>query len=147
MSRSGYTDDECEQWEMICWRGAVASAIRGRRGQALLREMRDALLALEDKRLAIGFTPDDGCTCALGVVGRKRGMVDDGLRALDAQIEDGYNREVVAETFGVADALTAEVMWMNDEFYSYSARPETPEQRYQRMLKWVESKIRTEEEG
>jgi hypothetical protein len=37
MSRSGYSDD-LENWSLIRWRGAVASAIRGRRGQAFLRE-------------------------------------------------------------------------------------------------------------
>lgn len=34
MSRSGYTDD-CDyegNWPMICWRSAVKSAIRGKRG-------------------------------------------------------------------------------------------------------------------
>ena len=33
MSRSGYTD-ECDGWELVRWRGAVNSAIRGKRGQA-----------------------------------------------------------------------------------------------------------------
>ncbi len=50
MSRSGYSEDG-DQWQMIKWRGAVASAFRGRRGQAFLREMRDALDALPVKRL------------------------------------------------------------------------------------------------
>lgn len=35
MSRSGYTDD-CDGWQLIMYRGAVASAIRGARGQRLL---------------------------------------------------------------------------------------------------------------
>jgi hypothetical protein len=49
MSRSGYSDD-CSGRELVLWRGAVASALRGRRGQAFLRELVDALdavLALE----------------------------------------------------------------------------------------------------
>ena len=29
MSRSGYTD-ECDGWELVRWRGAVNSAIRGK---------------------------------------------------------------------------------------------------------------------
>jgi hypothetical protein len=35
MSRSGYSDDygDDEPWQLIMWRGAVASAFRGRRGQ------------------------------------------------------------------------------------------------------------------
>lgn len=35
MSRSGYSDD-CYGWELICWRGAVNSAIKGKRGQSFL---------------------------------------------------------------------------------------------------------------
>ena len=31
MSRSGY-EDGLEMWDLIRWRGAVASAIRGKRG-------------------------------------------------------------------------------------------------------------------
>jgi len=38
MSRSGYSDD-CDVWALIRWRGAVKSAIRGARGQAMLREL------------------------------------------------------------------------------------------------------------
>lgn len=36
MSRSGYSDD-CENVAM--WRGQVASAIRGKRGQTMLRDL------------------------------------------------------------------------------------------------------------
>jgi len=46
MSRSGYSDDCDDQWSLICWRGAVKSAIRGKRGQAFLKEMLAALDAL-----------------------------------------------------------------------------------------------------
>jgi hypothetical protein len=42
MSRSGYVDD-VDQKDLAMYRGAVASAIRGKRGQALLREMREAM--------------------------------------------------------------------------------------------------------
>ena len=50
MSRSGYHDG-IDQWDLIRWRGAVASAIRGKRGQAFLREMLDALDALPEPKL------------------------------------------------------------------------------------------------
>ena len=45
MSRSGYSDD-LEPWDLIRWRGAVNSAIKGKRGRALLQKMADALDAL-----------------------------------------------------------------------------------------------------
>jgi hypothetical protein len=51
MSRSGYTDDVEYSWRSIMWRGRVVSAIRGKRGQALLRDLLAALDAMPDKRL------------------------------------------------------------------------------------------------
>lgn len=51
MSRSGYSDEEAEPGQFAMWRGQVASAIRGRRGQALLREMLAAMDAMPVKRL------------------------------------------------------------------------------------------------
>ena len=45
MSRSGYTDDYDDgyEWANIRWRGAVKSAIRGKRGQATLKAILDAM--------------------------------------------------------------------------------------------------------
>ena len=42
MSRSGYSDDY-EPSNIAMWRGQVASAMRGKRGQAFLRELIEAL--------------------------------------------------------------------------------------------------------
>ncbi len=50
MSRSGYSDD-LDSWALIRWRGQVASAIRGRRGQAVLRDLLAALDAMPEKAL------------------------------------------------------------------------------------------------
>lgn len=51
MSRSGYSEEEDEPGQFAMWRGQVASAIRGRRGQTLLREMLAAMDAMPVKRL------------------------------------------------------------------------------------------------
>lgn len=139
MSRSGYSDD-CDGWELICWRGAVASAIRGQRGQALLREMRDALDAMPDKRLIAGELIDEsGCVCALGSVAQARGM--------DVAGVDTYDREELAQRFGIARALAAEIMNVNDEnmaHYAYPPLPgETKEQRRWRgVRKWVGEQLK-----
>jgi hypothetical protein len=105
MSRSGYSDD-CGGWDLIRWRGAVNAAIKGARGQALLRELLAGLDAMPVKELVADEFAADGCMCALGVVGAARGM---DLSKLD--IED---RESVAKAFGIATALAAEVMDVND---------------------------------
>ena len=79
MSRSGYSDDsddsdDCNDWAFIRWRGAVDSAILGRRGQRLLKEMRQALDAMPVKQLIAEELERDGLVCALGAVGRARGL-------------------------------------------------------------------------
>lgn len=129
MSRSGYSDD-CENWSLICWRGAVTSAMKGKRGQAFLLELRDAMDALPEKRLVADVLEADGQFCTIGVLGAKRGI---NMEALDPD-----DREGVAEAFGIAPALAAEIVFMNDEG-SWNA--ETPEQRWVRMREWVESNI------
>ena len=129
MSRSGYSEDG-DECSYAMWRGAVASAIRGRRGQALLREMLAALDAMPDKRLIAEELEQDGCVCALGAVGRARG--------LDMASLDPEDSDTVAAEFGIAHALACEILYMNDE---YGPRKETPEERFIRMRKWVENKI------
>lgn len=145
MSRSGYSDDgDCDGWELIRWRGAVESAIRGKRGQSLLKEMEAALLALPEKRLcAFDFAdPSSGEVCALGAVALKRKM-DSGkdrklaIRELSEEFPYGSEADAVSSTFGIADALAREITYVNDEDYDYS----TPEKRYEGVLRWVRSNI------
>lgn len=108
MSRSGYTDECDDQWALIRWRGAVSSAIRGERGQAMLRELLAALDAMPEKRLAAdSLINADGEFCTLGALGAARGI--------DLQAIDPEDRQQVAQAFGVAEALAAEIMFMNDE--------------------------------
>ncbi len=129
MSRSGYSDD-CGGWDLICWRGAVNSALRGKRGQAFLVELRDALDAMPEKRLVADTLEADGQFCTLGVLGAKRGI--------DMSNIDAHCRETVSGAFGIAPAMAAEVVFENDE----CGWNETPEQRWQRMRKWVDGHIK-----
>jgi hypothetical protein len=141
MSRSGYSD--ClDDWELAMWRGAVTSAIRGKRGQALLRDLRDALDSMPGKRLiAEELVTPEGDVCALGRLAEVRG--------LDVSEVDPEDPWQVASIFNIARALAAEIEYKNDECgndwkwtgdgHKYS--PETPEKRWQRMRKWVDSQI------
>ena len=137
MSRSGY--NECDGWSLIKWRGQVASAIKGKRGQAFLRELVAALDALPEKRLAANsFQVASGEVCALGSVGRAR----DALMSDLEPDEDGeVDRDKVADRFGIAMAMAAEIMWVNDE-RPYYCRDETPEDRWTRVRKWAVEQIR-----
>lgn len=132
MSRSGYSEDCDDWWSHIRWRGAVVSAFRGRRGQAFLRELRDALDALESKRLIANELQQEAEVCALGAVGQKRGI--------DMAVIDPEDSESVADAFGIAPAMAREIVYMNDEWLR-----ETPEQRYARMRQWIVSEIKEPE--
>lgn len=131
MSRSGYSEDNEDQWQFICWRGAVASAIRGARGQAFLQEMRAALDSLPEPKLIAEELEHDGAVCALGAVGKRRGI--------DMSDLDPYDRETVAARFDIPYSLACEIFWENDEV---GFNRETPEARFVRVRNWVDGKIR-----
>ena len=135
MSRSGYNDD-CGGWSLICWRGAVNSALKGKRGQAALREIGEAMDAMPIKELAAdSLVSTDGQFCTLGALGSARGMPLEQLQPDDP--------EGVAEKFGIATAMVREIVYENDECGPWLPYPqkETPAARWQRMRKWVDSNI------
>ena len=125
MSRSGYSDD-CDGFGLIRWRGAVAAAIRGTRGQEMLHGLASALDAMPEKRLITGALIQQGEVCALGALGLACGRVE------DMQQVDPEDPEQVAGFFGIAEALAKEIQFVNDEYYD-----PTPEARWQRMRAWV----------
>jgi len=167
MSRSGYSDD-CDGWALIRWRGAVKQAIRGKRGQAFLREALATLDAMPEKKLVADSLHDPvvGQFCTLGAVGAARGME---LSAIDPD-----DRESVAGNFGISEALAAEIMYEND-FTGHDQmtervvicgpmRPHYPEWgqhersfivdnprageiRWSRMRSWIESQINKKPEA
>ena len=128
MSRSGYSDDICEyQWQHIMYRGAVASAFRGKRGQDFLKEMLVALDALPEKKLvAEELETVDGAVCAIGAVGKARGI--------DQKAIDPEDAVRVAGTFGVAESMAREIVYVNDD---WGPSKETPEARFIRMRAWI----------
>jgi len=132
MSRSNYSDydgSDNPMWAMIRWRGAVHRAVCGKRGQAFIRELREALDKLETKRLIADALEADGEVCALGAVGKSRGL---NLAHVDP--EDDYQSHELGAMLGIAPAMAAEIMWLNDELYGRK----TPEERYRLMRLWAE---------
>lgn len=145
MSRSGYDNDyDDENGALAMYRGMVASATRGKRGQALLKDILIAMNGIPERRLIAHDLEAKGSVCAIGAAGRLRGVDMSGLDPDDA--------ETVAYRFNVADCLAREVVYMNDECgypneyeWRYGRprwREETPEERYERMRKWVRSQIK-----
>lgn len=171
MSRSGYSDDCDDNLQLGRWRAAVKNAIMGKKGQAFLRELLAALDALPQKRLVanvlqVGERDEvsneivpvkNGDVCAFGAVGRARGI------EMPADIlsdpDDWDAAEEVQHLFGTTDALSREIMYVNDErgcgrrvpypnvlrggwdCFEWRYLPETPEERYVRVRAWVEKQI------
>ncbi len=131
MSRSGYSED-CDGTSLVLWRGAVERAIRGKRGQAFLREMASALDAMPIKELVANeVVRDPAHVCAIGSVAVARQM--------DVAELDIYDRDSVGMAFGVAPALAAEIAFVNDDDFGYAT--ETPSARWTRMRSWVAAQI------
>lgn len=137
MSRSGYSDDIDDNWALIKWRGRVTSAMRGRRGQKFLKELLTALDAMPEKRLVASEFEKDGEVCALGAIGKARGI---DMSNLDP--DDDGSTEILASQFNIADPMAKEIVYMNDDGF-YSA---TPEIRWTRMREWIASHITPEDE-
>lgn len=130
MSRSGYVDEMENQWQLIRWRGAVTSAIRGRRGQAFLKKLIKALDALPEKKLIKGELEQDGEVCAIGAVGVAEGVNMEDL--------DPYDPASVSARFDISEALAREITCINDEYES------DPEKRFAFVRKWAERNLKKE---
>lgn len=139
MSRHGYVDDEDEIGQFARWRGIIASATRGERGQRFFRELLAALDTMPEKKLITGDLVDaDGCHCALGALGAAKGLDLGELMA---------DWDLVPSAFDIAEQLTLEVMYRNDEADRH-ARPAgdrhfklTPEERWRIVREWAARQI------
>lgn len=156
MSRSGYTDDA---ENVAMWRGTIASAIRGKRGQKLLLDLVAALDAMPEKQLFKGHlvTPEGG-VCALGALGQARGV---DMQQFERFIDpDGYSDDAeglaseLGKSLNAAYQLIMEIQYLNDEWFGsaydapnpkfgtpgqpqYMRRDITPEERWQKMREWA----------
>lgn len=164
MSRSGYSDEIDDQWLSIMWRGRVTSAMRGKRGQAFLRDLVEALDAMPEKRLIAEYLVVEEAPCDLvrwlfaapewhdtGYEYEPRPIQfprDCGVCALGALGQkrgvsmarlDPEDAAGVGAAFDIAEALAREVVYENDEgFYC----DEMPEHRWQRMRQWAASNLK-----
>lgn len=170
MSRIVYNEDYFDEYDMLRAGGFEANmrkAIRGARGQKLLKELEAALLALPEKRLireefavseaaskawVVGFEhpkPEPG-VCALGCLVLKRKM-DEGMTREQAvawmeekfghELDPNESMDLAAENLRMTRCLAWVIMEANDEF----AESMTPEQRYEYVLDRVRKMIKSPE--
>jgi hypothetical protein len=111
----------------------ISSEIDERNAQKWAELFKDPAAADRYRECYVATRPasfKEGDVCALGALGRVRGLDMTGL--------DPEQPEGVAAAFDVAEPLAREIVYMNDEG---TYRSETPEERWTRMRAWVESQI------
>lgn len=143
------------------WEANLERHMRGAQGQRALRDLRDALLALPEKKLIHGRLADEqGYVCAVGAVAlHRRSQKGDDPAAVLAEMAALLKPD---ERWGEIDAWEAEERTMNlgmsvglkrcmavtmsarNDGGWYAPSDETPEQRFERVLAWVESNIKPE---
>jgi len=130
VSRHGYSED-LDPLEHGHWRGMVASAIRGKRGQRLLRDIAAYMDAMPVKALVRGdlVTPE-GDACALGCAFLYRKI---------AATPDPEDPEAVAEALDISHVLAKEVAYVNDEFVGYDDM-----RRWTVVRQWIRENLREE---
>jgi hypothetical protein len=101
----------------------------------LLKDLVTALDALPEPKLIAEELQAGGCFCALGAVAKFRGVDF-------SKLGEFYAAKDVSEPLNIADALAAEIMYMNDEDGQYN---ETPEYRWSRMRNWAQGRILKEQ--
>ena len=88
-------------------RGRVTNATRGKRGQAMLRDLLAALDAMPEKVLIAHELVADGQVCAIGSLGRVMGI--------DMATMEVGDYDAIAKALDVAAPLVQEIERANDE--------------------------------
>ena len=114
MSRSGYSEGDCDDTESLLasgrWQAQLRSAIRGKRGQRFLLDLIAALDALPERKLIANDLQREGSFCALGALAHHRKQTIE----LDGEWED-RDWAKLGNAFDIAEQLARETMFINDE--------------------------------
>lgn len=168
MSRSCYSDDygDDHPGKLELFRANVERSIRSKAGQARLRELREALLALPVKELHVETfaegTPEQPQVCALGAWAlAKSGGDPVKAAAMVPRDADDHETYEALKAYGWPKLVVFDAIFYNDDYrpiYETAEGPrerheqmygplrigrdETPQERYTRILTWVEEQIR-----
>jgi hypothetical protein len=149
MSRVYAWDDEPYPNASELFQRSVDNAMKGKSGQALLREIEAALLAMPEKKLIADGVCDGGEVCLLGSVAVARAVaagktreealadLERGANEAGQYQDDGNTFKFLKRVLGIKQhCLAWQLVFQNDECYAT-----TSEQRYERMLAWVREMI------
>lgn len=149
MSRITYCDDEDFQNQAYLWEANQERSIKGRKGQAALRELEAALLALPEKRLiAEELENAAGEVCAVGALAKFKGKENPRVAADLGQVPLDDNEVLpeeleevtidLAQQLGIPRMVAVAVVHENDDCWPANI---TPEQRYNKMLAWTQQQL------
>ena len=165
MSRSSYSDDYGDDYpgQLELYRANVARSIRGKKGQARLRELHAALLAMPVKELhADTFVSPAGQACALGVWALAQHGGD--IKAAQLVREDADDEDIEAALPSWPRLVVKDLIYRNDDVADgrhttvdvegprphewssngpYAYVEMTPHLRYVEVLRWVEGHLST----
>jgi len=161
MSRISYSEEEDYPGQFNLWQANCQRSIAGKQGQAVLRELEAALVALPNRRLQSHIVACDGDVCAVGAFllmrkAKEVGSVDEAQRQLEAEMGSEEDQcDIETDELGIEAGMPRLVAWklveLNDIHFDYKWDAQankcveiTPEERYDRILAWVRSKLKSE---
>ena len=142
--RISYSEDEQYPGQFELWQANCRRSLRGKAGQAALHELEQALLALPNERLLANRLVDsDGDVCALGALAQFKGHAL--YLAEGCGLDDDFDFDDDGmEDFGVELGMPRLVAWkVVEENDIQLGGPLSPEDRYRRMLAWVQAQLVT----
>lgn len=147
MSRFYGWDDDGEEFagQFALQMANEERSLKGKRGQASLRALEAALLALPEKRLISGRIIDQaGGVCAMGALAKHLGK-ELPKPSTDDDYEDYFTHtNRIGQACGVPEPVAMKIAWMNDEILGLGfglGSDYTDEQRYEHMLAWVRKSL------
>lgn len=141
-------EDEDFPGQAFLWEANLERSLKGKKGQASLRELEFALLALPEKRLITDELENlKGEVCALGALARFKGKENPKTAKVLETDDDAYYFDdddrmetasvELAATMGVPKMVALAIVYVNDDEW----QPLTPEQRYDKVLKWTRRQL------
>lgn len=146
-----FSDEETYPNAAILWQSNQERSLKSRKGQAALRRLESALLALpEPKLVADAIETADGMVCGLGALAKHEQYQGDlslpqepaeGTEAWYEWDEDEARGETEDAMLALAAALDVPklvaiaIIYENDDYYGTA----TPEARYSKLLSWTRS--------
>lgn len=150
--RIRFSEDEDYPNASILWEANQERSLKSRKGQAALRRLEAALLALPEPKLIADAIEADGMVCGLGALAKYENFLDvpelpqqpaedasseewDEWFSQDADIVIEKAMLSLAKALDVPKLVAIAIIYQNDDSFLV----QTPEQRYQKVLKWTQS--------